>query len=390
MCGIYGIIAKNPQGFLTSHTNILEKMGILSQFRGEHGSGVFFVNKKGKASLLKTYGPVCNLHYDDKWEGFKRKIYTDGIIAIGHSRYATSGKTETEDAHPFTSGHIVLVHNGVVDDGIDIKHGEVDSKILCENIEKRGAEETLESVSGAFAIVFYDTKKKELVIYRNEERPLHFAETSDCIYIMSEKEMLEFLLKREKIKFDEIKEYEPHKLIKTNIKKNFSVSSVEVRTKERNTWKGYFERYLKHKPEVVTTSTEDEITFIVERKEFLNGIWKYYAEGDYGENVEFYSSSRIDHIGKIGTAPVATKRWDENKWKFIVLEGKIKWDTELDLLDGDVIKKSDWEKLVKERVCSMCYADIDPNDNDKCIVAGNSVLCPDCADMNNERLRVGL
>ena len=122
-------------------------------------------------------------------------------IVVGHNRSATKGAVSSTNAHPFSEGKIVLVHNGTLHNQKDFnKDVEVDSHAITHALNERPAKEVLKEIDGAFAFVWYDREQGKLFIARNSERPLSFIETASQVVFASEGSMLDWLMNRKYVK----------------------------------------------------------------------------------------------------------------------------------------------------------------------------------------------
>jgi len=132
---------------------------------------------------------------------------------MGHGRFATQGAINAENAHPFTEGHITLVHNGTISNfkslqGTEYGQYEVDSQLVARLIADKGAEEIIPKVFGAYVFIWYDHKERTLNLVRNHSRPLFIGlkQHSDTLFWSSERETLEWNAKRNKTPLKEIYE----------------------------------------------------------------------------------------------------------------------------------------------------------------------------------------
>jgi hypothetical protein len=213
MCGIVGLVSPS---FSQKEEKIFKNMLVADTLRGAHSTGVVAVQrgygKKAKTedTWLKQVG--CGQSFvEDNKEFFANVSYRDKTFLVGHNRWATAGEVNAENAHPFTHGHITMVHNGTLDYLGNLEKGytfDVDSEALCWELANKGVRETLAKVYGAFTLVWYDDKEDSLNIVRNEERPMCIAHVGGTIFYASERKMLEWILHRNNVDLAKAKIYE--------------------------------------------------------------------------------------------------------------------------------------------------------------------------------------
>lgn len=197
MCGIVGMIAKNSTGFMSSDLDTFQNLLVMDSVRGEDSTGVFGIYKNRQARTIKVAAEPHMLFRCNEWGDFRTKAVSSMNILVGHNRYATRGAVSTTNAHPFSEGKIVLVHNGTLHNHKDFnKDVEVDSHAITHAFNERPAKDVLSEIDGAFAFVWYNRSEGKLFVARNSERPLSFVETHSNIYFASEGGMLEYLLNR--------------------------------------------------------------------------------------------------------------------------------------------------------------------------------------------------
>lgn len=133
MCGIVGVVGnRNATDILMQG---LEKL----EYRGYDSAGIFVANGD-HSNLVKSVGRIADLRS-------KIGIVVAGHTGIGHTRWATHGQATVENAHPHTSasGRFVLVHNGVIENYLQMKEefltghdfkGQTDTEIAVHLIGK--------------------------------------------------------------------------------------------------------------------------------------------------------------------------------------------------------------------------------------------------------------
>lgn len=199
MCGIvavFGNVTVNAE-------KAFKDMLIFDQVRGDHSTGMASVPKS-------TAGPIIAKAIGAPSELFDTGAYTKALagshrLLLGHNRYATQGKVNKANAHPFTCGSLTGVHNGSLRNytGLDgYGQFDVDSQVLYNHIANHGLRDALEHTYGAMALVWWDENKETLNFYRNNQRPLWFASTEDrqMGFLASEPWMISVAAARNSIK----------------------------------------------------------------------------------------------------------------------------------------------------------------------------------------------
>lgn len=117
MCGIFGIIASDSSAARTTFKGLLD-----IEYRGYDSWGVAYL-EDGEFKVEKQIGFLP-----------KDKDFGGAEIAIGHTRWATHGGVTELNAHPHTScdKKIVMVHNGIVENYLDLKKEISGHKIVSE------------------------------------------------------------------------------------------------------------------------------------------------------------------------------------------------------------------------------------------------------------------
>lgn len=178
MCGIVGVVGN------TNATDILIQGLEKLEYRGYDSAGIFLASE-GKSQLVKAVGRIAEL--SSKAEG------VEGTAGIGHTRWATHGKPTEDNAHPHRSetGRFVLVHNGVIENYLEIKEeylaghhfkGQTDTEIAAHLIGKFAEEDglsTLEAfkkalhiIRGAYAFALMDAEDPSTIYVAKNKSPL--------------------------------------------------------------------------------------------------------------------------------------------------------------------------------------------------------------------------
>lgn len=111
MCGIVGYVGNKQVVPL-----IIEGLRKL-EYRGYDSAGIAVIDEDHELSLRRAEGKLRNLE-----EAIRLKPL-DGTYGIGHTRWATHGRPTEENAHPHRdqSGKVVVVHNGIIENYLDLK-----------------------------------------------------------------------------------------------------------------------------------------------------------------------------------------------------------------------------------------------------------------------------
>ena len=109
MCGIVGVVGKPARDIILNGLTNLE-------YRGYDSAGIYLNDLNGNEYLTKAVGRISNL---------KEKLTPDeqGLVGIGHTRWATHGKPTVDNAHPHfdETKRFYLVHNGVIENYAELK-----------------------------------------------------------------------------------------------------------------------------------------------------------------------------------------------------------------------------------------------------------------------------
>ena len=258
MCGITGIINVSNLKFGLTEKKLFRDLLVATSLRGKHSTGMFSVPLKNDEPVKVFKRAVCAGEFIEL-DNFASimKDFDDYKYVVGHTRYATNGEINNENAHPFVQENIVLVHNGSVNNKHEIcvlgdKVGsdcKVDSESLAIALSKNKIEDFIQKVEGAFTIVWYDTTERELHFIRNTERPLHFGivKDEDVILFASEAEALYFVAKRNDVELSKIFSLDVGTLLTFDKNREFKTKKVYdgkvVRPAYGHYYGGYYRNY---------------------------------------------------------------------------------------------------------------------------------------------------
>ena len=180
MCGIVGVVGNNNAADILIQG--LEKL----EYRGYDSAGIYVTDVPDKGSLVKSIGRIADL---------RAKISSDvkGKTGIGHTRWATHGQATEDNAHPHTSetGRFVLVHNGVIENYLQIKEeylqghnfkGQTDTEIAVHLIGKfvdedglsvlEALKKSLHIIQGSYAFALVDSQAPDTIYVAKNKSPL--------------------------------------------------------------------------------------------------------------------------------------------------------------------------------------------------------------------------
>jgi glutamine---fructose-6-phosphate transaminase (isomerizing) len=192
MCGIVGIIGQAPVAPLL--IDALKRL----EYRGYDSAGVATL-ENGALTRRRAEGKLKNLE-----EKLAREPLT-GAIGIGHTRWATHGRPNENNAHPHATGRLAVVHNGIIENFGELRRElaekgvqfatETDSEVIahlvtdyieqgCSPIEAVHA--SLPRLRGPFALAFLFSGEDDLLIGARNGSPLAIGFGDDAMYVGSD------------------------------------------------------------------------------------------------------------------------------------------------------------------------------------------------------------
>ena len=171
MCGIVGYVGPKPA--LPIIMDGLKRL----EYRGYDSAGVALV-RDGHLELRRSAGKLSQL------EDVLAKKPIDGAYGIGHTRWATHGRPTEENAHPHIDchGRVVVVHNGIIENYLDLKRAlvaeghvfvtQTDTEVVAHLVEKESRGDGLAAavrralvrLRGLFALVLISADDPETIV----------------------------------------------------------------------------------------------------------------------------------------------------------------------------------------------------------------------------------
>src|SRR5688572_18810310 len=193
MCGIIGYLGSKP--VVPVLLDGLRRM----EYRGYDSAGVALVGEQG-IELRRSAGKLANLERTIENEP------VDGLYGVGHTRWATHGRPTEENAHPHRdcTGRIVVVHNGIIENYLELKHElqaqghlfktETDTEIVAHLVEREMQGDGLENavrralalMRGMFALVLVSVEDPEKIVAVRNGPPIVVGLGNDEFFVASD------------------------------------------------------------------------------------------------------------------------------------------------------------------------------------------------------------
>ena len=192
MCGIIGVVGKNKAESL-----LLEGLKRL-EYRGYDSAGIATLVDK-KIDKRRASGKISNL------SKLLKESPLSGSTGIAHTRWATHGAPNENNAHPHANDKVAIVHNGIIENYIEIREEliskghkfftETDSEVivhLISNYIEKGMDnisavrESIKRLDGAFALGILLAGKEDILIAARQDSPLAIGYGKDEMYLGSD------------------------------------------------------------------------------------------------------------------------------------------------------------------------------------------------------------
>jgi glucosamine--fructose-6-phosphate aminotransferase (isomerizing) len=198
MCGIIGYLG--PKEVVPVLLDGLRRL----EYRGYDSAGVAVV-RDGRIERRRSAGKLVNLEQAIDAQPL------EGIYGVGHTRWATHGRPTEENAHPHQdcTGKIVVVHNGIIENYLDLKRElrklghtfvtETDSEVIAHLLEhemasdsgrrsnlEAAAQRSLLQLRGLFAFVAISTDDPDKIVAVRNGPPIVVGLGDDEFFVASD------------------------------------------------------------------------------------------------------------------------------------------------------------------------------------------------------------
>jgi glutamine---fructose-6-phosphate transaminase (isomerizing) len=198
MCGIVGYYGpQNPKDIILSGLKSLE-------YRGYDSAGVAILHK-GEFKRIRAEGKLSILQDKLQSEVF------DGHLGIGHTRWATHGAPVERNAHPHTVNGISVVHNGIIENYMELREeltqeslkngekvkfeSETDTELVAHLIAReiiktkdlfRSVLNILPRLRGAYSILVVSKDHPDEMVAFKDGPPLIVGQASGAVFVASD------------------------------------------------------------------------------------------------------------------------------------------------------------------------------------------------------------
>lgn len=272
MCGIIGYVGKKR----CSIDVIIDGLKHL-EYRGYDSAGIAYV-KDNNVVIEREVGRISNL------ENVLKKDTSH--IGIGHTRWATHGKPTKENAHPHKVGNITLVHNGIIDNFMELKStlmsegytfkSDTDTEVAAAYIDSLYKEnnDMIKSLSicvnkflGSYAFGIINELETDVLYALRKDSPLIIGVGENENFIASDvPSILKYTNKYIDIENDEIVKITKDEVTVYDkncniINKEISVFEGDANLVEKNGYETYMLKEIHEEAEVIKKTSESSIDF---------------------------------------------------------------------------------------------------------------------------------
>ena len=272
MCGIIGYVGEKR----FSIDVIIDGLKHL-EYRGYDSAGIAYV-KDNNVVIEREVGRISNL------ESVLKKDTSH--IGIGHTRWATTGIPSKENAHPHKVGNITLVHNGIIDNFMELKStlmsegytfkSDTDTEVVAAYIDSLYKEnnDMIKSLSicvnkflGSYAFGIINELETDVLYALRKDSPLIIGVGENENFIASDvPSILKYTNKYIDIENDEIVKITKDEVTIYDkncniINKEISVFEGDANLVEKNGYETYMLKEIHEEAEVIKKTSEASIDF---------------------------------------------------------------------------------------------------------------------------------
>ncbi|MEE8125155.1 MAG: glutamine--fructose-6-phosphate transaminase (isomerizing) [Nitrospirales bacterium] len=192
MCGIIGYVGcESASAILLAGLQRLE-------YRGYDSAGIA-IQHDGNLEIRRSVGKLINL------ENVLQNNGVEGRTGIGHTRWATHGRPSEQNAHPHRSGDVVLVHNGIIENFLGLRHqlesegyrfeSETDTEVIAHLLSsamKRGIRlqdavlQVAHELHGSYAIAAMSLSEPGRIVVSRSGCPLVIGRNETGAFLASD------------------------------------------------------------------------------------------------------------------------------------------------------------------------------------------------------------
>ncbi len=191
MCGIIGAVAESAAKPVLDGLERLE-------YRGYDSSGISIITNS-QIQTRKAQGKLYNL----KRSLTKKPL--DGQWGIGHTRWATHGEANVQNAHPHQCGIVSVVHNGIIENYLSLKerllsfghkfHSATDSEVVPHLVNhylslgmscEEAINKAVADLEGSYALGILIGGEDNSLYAIKQNSPLVISEGNEGFYIASD------------------------------------------------------------------------------------------------------------------------------------------------------------------------------------------------------------
>ncbi|TMA74051.1 MAG: glutamine--fructose-6-phosphate transaminase (isomerizing) [Deltaproteobacteria bacterium] len=178
MCGIIGYVGDRDASFI-----LVQGLKRL-EYRGYDSAGVATF-QDGSIAIRRCLGKLENL------ERLLREAPISGTVGIGHTRWATHGRPSEQNAHPHRAGKIVVIHNGIIENYLELRaaladrgrtfSSETDTEVISHLIDERvqsgqdlvhATRSVVHELEGSFSIVVMHEDSPDRLVAAKSATPI--------------------------------------------------------------------------------------------------------------------------------------------------------------------------------------------------------------------------